>query len=305
MKILFIGIYDNKEPQLAMRAAFKKASSEYHEISTLSNIAHEVRKVKFIPDLVFMQLQGTPLDKSILQRFRSSFIVQWTGDARQPMPGHYIFLGKKINLSLFTNTNDVETMRKSGCAADYLQISADHNIYNPEGNKAACPDVVFMANNYTNRFALSNYRYDMVKYLKESYGNRFGVYGAGWRGLETANFMFKQSIEASIYRGCKIAINCSHYDLGRYTSDRMFRIMMSGAFCLTKSFPKMEEYDGMLDTFNTYPELKEKIDYYLLNPDKAKEIAMRGMDYVRANCLWDNRVNELLTLKQKYENMGR
>lgn len=316
MKTLFIGIFDSKEPNTALRNAIREVSSDYREIGWVQIHRPQNRQIAvrtllrtFNPDLVILQLQApnvlTPETITAL-RNTGAFIVQWTGDVRQPLPKHYIEVGKRINLSLFTNQNDVDEMRRHGCKAEYLQCAADHNIYTPTGSVTMAPKIVFMGNHYKSYFELSNYRHDMVRFLKSTYGPAFGVYGSGWgNDLSPHNLMFKQEQEAEIYRSCLIAINCSHINLKRYTSDRFFRILLSGAFCLSKEFPDMEEYtknDEQKQRFAyfkqdcNFTELKEAIDYYLKYDDIRKMIAKNGQEYAYNNWTWPRRITELLKL---------
>lgn len=312
MKILFIGIFDTNEPNTAFRNALKEASTSYSEIAhnACSRIELTLKLTSFEkmsgwkPDLVFMQLQGANIitDEALAAlKATGAFLCQWTGDARQPLPRHYIEFGKKINLSLFTNQDDVDVMLENGAVAAYLQVSADHNIYTPNGSvNADVPDIVFMGNNYSNTFALSNYRLQMCKFLKETYGDRFGVYGANYpEGFASGNVMYKQLKEAEIYRSCKIAINCSHYDLKKYTSDRFFRILLSGAFCISKEFPQMEEYSpgkNFVPVPSYFADLRIEIDYYLRNEEERNTIAMNGYNYAIAECKWSDRIKQLLNL---------
>lgn len=316
MKILFIGIFDSNEPNTAFRNALKEASTSYEEIAhnvygdDKPSLHKEVIEKSMLiqPDLVFMQLQGSfIIYGAALEALKkhSKYIVQWTGDARQPLPQHYIDFGKQIDLSLFTNQDDVDVLTSKGVNADYLQVSADHTIYTPDGSVSAdVPEIVFMGNNYNKTFELSDYRFQMCKFLKDTYGDRFGVYGANYPdGMAKGNLMFNQMKEAEVYRSCKIAINCSHYDLKKYTSDRFFRILLSGAFCLSKEFPEMEEYSPGKNfaTFSgCFSDLKDKIDYYLNNDFPREEIAFEGCMYAHSYCKWPERIKQLLKLVKKW-----
>lgn len=318
MKIFFIGIYDASEPNTNLRNAFRKVSSEYKEIPWNSWNFHWTTNAPFNqhvievlnhwkPDIIFMQLQApNVIMDGCLQAMKNTgaYLVQWTGDARQPLPEHYITFGRKINLSLFNNQNDVDTLVRAGVKADFLQIACDPTIYKPEGSKIAAPEIVFMGNNYKSTFTLSKYRYEMVKFLRQTYGKRFGLYGANWPeewGIES--LMYQHEREAEIYRSCKIGINLSHYDLNKYASDRLFRIMSSGAFCISKEFPEMVEYEGG-ENFVTYTgdfnDLKKTIDYYLNNEEERISIAKNGCNRTHTAWTWDHRINELLTLIEKH-----
>lgn len=314
MKILFIGIFDSKEPNTAFRNALRNISSSYEEIShsnlfSTNKFQRDVQNIvkRLSPDIIFMQLQGANvIGEETLSTMKKSgaFLVQWTGDARQPTPSHYVDFGKKINLSLFGNTEDIDFLSLRGVNADFLQISADETIYTPKSNH---PEIVFMGNHYSGRFPLSNFRLKMCKFLKNIYGDRFMVYGTGWdSSLKSKNIMYKQQDEAEIYRRCKIAINCSHYDLKRYTSDRFFRILLSGAFCLSKEFPDMEEYmpNTNFATFSDLESLRTQIDYYLKNDSIRAEIANNGHQTAISKWKWSDRANELLKLIEKWKSIG-
>lgn len=312
MKILFVGIFDHNEPNTAFRQAFKNMSSDYRELAwnTCQNVNQSLYDMvnNFIPDLIFLQLQAPNVINDItLNRLKKTgaFIVQWTGDARQPLPNHYIEFGRKINLSLFNNFNDVETMRKAGVNADFLQIAFDHNIYNPNGFKFEnFADIVFMGNNYGTTFELSKYRFDMVDFLRKTYGNNFMLFGFGYpKEWKIENLMYQQNREAEIYRSCKIGINLSHYDLKHYASDRLFRIMGCGSMCISKEFPEMLEYENgnNFATFNgSFEDLKAKIDYYLNNDIERQRIANNGCNNALTKWNWNNRIDELLQLTLKY-----
>lgn len=317
MKIFFIGIYNNQEPNTQMRAAFRGiATSGYEEIShtdyrdkiVLNKQVQSIAR-KQLPNLVFMQLQAPNVlseDTINLLKRTGATVVQWTGDARQPTPKHYFDVGSKIDLSFFGNTEDVDALQQRGIKADFLNISVDHTIYNP-ANKS--PKIVFMGNNYNGMFPLSEFRLAMCRFLKKEYGNDFQVYGSGYpNDLRAVDLMFKQEKEAEAYRNCKIAINCSHFDLGKYTSDRLFRILFSGAFCLTKEFPQMETYQSegkIFDSFSELSTLKEKIDYYLANEEKRATIAKNGYRYAIEHEKWSDRVQEMLKIIEKWKNIGQ
>ena len=317
MKVFFIGIFNNQEPNHMMRQAIKEiATGGYQELShtdfrdkIVLNRQVQSTARKFLPNLVFMQLQAPNIlseDTINLLKRTGATVVQWTGDARQPTPSHYFEVGKKIDLSFFGNTEDVDALQKQGIKADYLNISVDHTIYNPQ-NKS--PKVVFMGNNYNGLFPLSEFRLAMCRFLKKEYGSDFQVYGSGYPAdLRAVDLMYKHEKEADAYRNCKIAINCSHFDLGKYTSDRLFRILFSGAFCLTKEFPQMETYltEGKIfDSFTNLSELKEKIDYYLQNDSERNTIAQNGYNYAIKHEKWSDRMQEMLKLIEKWKNTGQ
>lgn len=180
------------------------------------------------PDLIFLQIQ-TPgiLSVDTAQYLKSKAkVFNWTGDVRTPLPQWFKDLAPHMDSTLFTNMTDVEEMRKAGYRSDYLQIGFPEKIFKPEGIKRQEAEIIFMGNN-NGGFPLSGLRSQMVDLLQKKYGNRFKVFGTNWRGFHAEH---NQEEEAKIYRGAKIAINLSHFDYSRYSSDRLFRLMGTGVF---------------------------------------------------------------------------
>lgn len=302
--ILHIGF-----PVPPLELAFNKDSESYKfigwvdyqkKLPQLENIIkREVMIKKY--DLIFLQLQNpgilsVRLLRDIKRISPESKIVNWSGDVRAPQPAWYTETGRLIHLTSFSNQTDVDIIEKNGIKAAHLQVGFDNKIYMPGVARKKWPDIVFMGNNYRTHFPLSPFREQMVNFLKKKYPTQFGVYGSGWNGV---NLMDKPLDEADCYKGCKIAINLSHFDYKRFSSDRIFRIMGSGAFCLTKVYPEMEidfKVGEHLDVWSTLPELEERINFYLNNPDERKRIAQNGCELAHSKHTWKNRLEELKTL---------
>lgn len=251
------------------------------------------------PDLVFMQIQTPGVIRPWMMKELSekTKIVNWTGDVRQPTPQWYIDVGRHIHLTLFTNIHDVEVCRKQGVKADYLQIGVPDKIFRPEGPVAEnVPEIVFFGNN-PGGFPLSKLRQDMVRSLKQRYGNRFGVYGSGWgKDIHPIN---NQEQEAAIYRGANIAINLSHFDYPRYTSDRMLRAMGSGCAVLSHNYKGIEEEftQGVhVGVWNNFSELFEGIDFLLKEDQHRNDLLKCGSAHVHENHTWRNRINDLMKM---------
>lgn len=249
------------------------------------------------PDLVFLQIQTPGIIQETTAKYiaSKSKVINWTGDVRHPLPQWFIDIGKHIHLTLFTNMNDVEAARVRGIKADYLQIGFPTKIFCPKGEKRNEADIIFMGNN-NGAFPLSKLRKDMVSVLSKKYGKQFKVFGINWPGYHAE---FNQEEEAKIYRGCKIAINLSHFDYSRYSSDRLFRLMGAGAFCLSHNYKDIGlefEVGKHLDVWNDLNELTNKIDYYLNEEEKRKTIKELGCNHVHENHTWNNRIEQLMQM---------
>lgn len=306
MKLLHIGLCVS-EGENGFQKAFKDVLNKenYFELSTGEqhlNVKILQKYNEFKPDVVFFQIQAENIvGNQTFDYLKSNgaFVINWTGDKRNSVPQWMIDCAPFVNLTAFSNMEDVRQMQKLGYDSEYLEIGYDENIYNSIGNSYNDYEVLFMANNYGNNFyPMSNFRISITEYLKTFYSNKFGLFGSNWL-YSNGNVNNSQHEEAKWYRGCKIAINCSHYNVARYNSDRLLRILGSGAFCLSYKHPEMEQdYENYkhLVYFNSLEDLKNKIDYYLENEDERKQIAYNGQQLVLNRNTFKHQVENIIKL---------
>lgn len=300
--------------QPPLERAFARTYQDYSFIrwtdyqTQLPQLASEIRK-RFSTgkyQMVFFHVQTAGvISTSLIQQLRSSEVarepvfINWTGDVRAPLPQWYIDLGREMTLTLFSNDTDAKEARKRGIKADYLQIGFDEQIFTPAPAKSQWPEIVFLGNNYPGMFPLSDFRMKMVQALNNRYGSRFGCYGGNWDKLSKGNLMNNPAAEVDCLRGCKIAINLSHFDYERYSSDRILRILGTGAFCLTKNYPRMSEEftPGLhLGVWNDINDLMDKIDHFLGSEDDRIEIARNGNKEAHCCHTWEVRIEQLKQL---------
>lgn len=303
-RLLHIGIFNDQEPQWSLRRALNDISSEYYEFDWQTirpHINRIIREHSDKIDVMFLQIQSAGVIMPELLEHLNKHkikIFNFTGDVRQPLPKWYIDLAPHCT-TLFTNNTDVEYLRSLGHKAVYFQIGYNSNFYTYLGNKyMVSSPIVFMGNHYPGAFPLSQFRYDMVTFLQKEYGDRFQVYGKGYPGAIDLNY--KQREEANIYRSALIGINCSHFNLKQYSSDRMLRIMACGCFCLSHRFEDIaKEFAECvhLRTWENFNELKMLIDFYLDAYSLRNEISYAGMQLVTSKYTWDYRIkNQFLQL---------
>lgn len=277
IKAVYIGVMQSQSGQQnGFTAAMSQVFDEYIEIP-MSDSNRGLRGLK--PgdiDLVFLQPQDGSIASETLQHLKSQniFVINWSGDVRSQIPTCYFEYAKYIDLTCFSNMNDVKTMRSLGYDAEFLNIGYDPAIYYPDNSIEKDIPICFMGNNF-GHFPLSGLRIEMVRELKCVYGDDFKAYGSD---MPDGSYMGNQKGEADIYRRTKIGINLSHFDYERYTSDRMMRLLGSGLLVLS------HEYKGIYEDFNphdmgiwrNFDELKSHIDYYLANEDARMKIANNG-----------------------------
>lgn len=240
----------------------------------------------FKPDIIFLQIQRPDfiLVETAKKLSTISKIINWTGDVRQPIPDWFYSISEYVT-TCFSNEHDVNVFKEKGLLSEFIQIGIDENIYHSNYEKLShVPDIVFMANNYKGAFPLSQERVELVNVMKQKFGNNFKVYGNGWD--DNSSLMHSQSLEAQHYVSCKIAINHNHFDLDRFTSDRMFRILASGAFCLSHNYKGIEKdflNTTHLITYNNIDELITNCEYYLINEGERNRIRLQGQHYCLNN----------------------
>jgi len=310
MKILRIAMDGEEHPNYTLTNAF---NSTFNEVKTIwwqqtADLNHviisEVTNNKY--DAVFMQIQGEGIINEDAARsiYENSLGFNWTGDVRTNIDW-YIKLGKYF-ITLFTNETDVMTMRSLGLRADYLQIGYDDKYYYPSYTECH-NNIVFCANYYPNEsYPLTYYRESIVNKLKSEFGNRFNLYGGNWNtiGINADKYLVNNSEEAEIYRKCAIAINCSHFNYIRYSSDRLLRELACGAFVLSHDYDGYNKdfEDGVhFRTFKDINHLVQLCHYFLDRPIERRMISEQGCKEVITTANWKNRINEFKKLIIKYK----
>jgi len=153
-------------------------------------------------------------------------------------------------------------------------------------------------------FPLSGFRLDMNNRLKREFPHTYGVYGNCWPNVN-GNFNASQAQEAAAYRSVKVAISVSHFEEERYTSDRIFRILGTGVFCLAKSYPGMPFKDGVhLRTFDNIPQLIELVKRYAsdIHMKERELIRQTGHEFVKENYTFDKMVKNLIEIYEQTKN---
>jgi len=305
MKILHIGVMANGKDE-GLSKSFRKLASEYQEINA-GDTDLQKKALAFNFDLCFVQIQSDTIAAGntvevlnpIIQK---GFTINWSGDMRNETPKWMLDLPADVRA--FSNQKDVNYVRSKGKRAEFLQIGIDAEIFTNKGNEINGKDIVFFANSYGRQFPLSEFRTEVARLLKATYGKRFGLYGNGFNhadgnyNVQGDDVKHWQGLEASIYRGCKIAVSVSHYDVERYTSDRLLRIMGCGAFPMVHNFKGIEVdfHAGVnLIAFDTYKSLVEKINYWLDSDRSA--IQKNAHDLIHSKYTYGHMAQNIINMR--------
>ena len=297
IKLLHIALIAGAAPNFPIENAFRNNESidEYKKVdwvsikNNLGLVGFQSELINIVkiykPTIIFMQIQREGIISPEMGKIMSenAFVINWTGDVRSDI-SWYIKLGKEIDLTLFTNETDVEKCIKEGVNSAYLQVSCDTQMYNTSKPKKYYGDIVFLANEYTNsrlEFPLSKFRKNAAFALKEEFGNKFQVYGNGWDKYGIYNKTLSPTEEVQAYRAAKIALNISHFNYKKYSSDRLFRIMFSGAFVLSHNYLDIEKEfipNKHLGVFanNNIHSLIDSCKFWLANDSRRNAIAEQG-----------------------------
>ena len=99
--------------------------------------------------------------------------------------------------------------------------------------------------------------------------------------------------------------SCSdvNLDVGRLYQDdivtmRVFDVLACGGFCLTQRNPEVEalfDVGAELDVYSTREELVQKTSAWLADPQRRREVALRGLEAVRERHALDLRLDAMLT----------
>lgn len=293
-------------PMDSMTKAFRSVSKTYAYVSLEPRKTFNERLMSAVtsqrPILVFLQIQTPDVVRPEILRDVASiarYVVNWTGDVRAPIPKWYYDVAPSVSLTLFSSTTDARTLRRSGLRSDFLQIGFDNDIYVPPSRSTKRSGIVFMGNNYSNRFPLSHFRFELVQALHNKYGKNFILQGGNWGTLAQANTTSNPDQEKKTLQSAAIAVSVSHFQYERYFSDRLLRFMACGPLVLQHWYPGIEidfTPDKHLVVFHDLDECKQKLDYYLAHPEEAKTIAAAGCAHVHENHTQKIRMLELQAL---------
>lgn len=251
------------------------------------------------PTIIFSHIQnGEAFDIETWDELQKhGFVINYSFDVRSKEKMQWMYdVAPHIGYTFFGCQEDIVRCLSLGIKnISHIHSSCDMDLYKPKDQKVNHAfDIVFCGNRYDNsnlEFPLAQERQEMILFLQNNYGDKFKAYGLGQEGG-----MIRPEVEANVYNFSKIAINQNNFYLTNYSSDRLWRIMSSGTFCLTKYFPGIEQIfqkEVHLDWWHDFDEMKALIDFYLSNDEERDSIAAAGCKLVRGNHRWADRISDM------------
>lgn len=313
MKILRIVLTGEEPPHYTITKAFESKFDkvdtiywdEFKEIRFLNEVL-QARVIAHKYDIIFLQVQTKgiiyPETAKVLSE-NAEVVFNWTGDVREDI-SWFETIGESV-ITLFTNMTDVNKMRGKGFKSDYLQTGYDHIYYYDAGQERK-DQLVFCANYYYDmQFPLTSQRANAVQLLQNNFPLNFILYGMNWHktGINSMG-KINNLKEAELYNNSTLSLSISHFNYSKYFSDRLLREMACGCCVLSHKFQDCESLfsDGENIVFwENHTELIEKVKFLLEHPNTARKIGKTAAELVSKTYKWENVIDNLKVLFEKYK----
>ena len=263
---------------------------------------------EFKPDIV-LALAQAPLTPESINKIRQHGVktAYWFVEDFRFMEHWKMIAGQVDHFFTIQKDDFFNELQQSGLHNyHYLPMAAFPNVHKPvemteEEKKYYGSDVSFAGAGYYNRrhFFTGLIDYDLK------------IWGTDWdMRSKLANFVQRSGSRVNtdeivkIYNASRININLHsstyHKDVhpfGDFVNPRTFEIMSCGGFQLVDRRSGLhglfEEGEEVI-IFDDLHDLRQKIDYYLKNPEDALRISEKGKSRLMSEHTYDNRMEEML-----------
>lgn len=148
--------------------------------------------------------------------------------------------------------------------------------------------------NYHNEWP---YRRHLHQFLKKYYKSQYAKYGHPERSVRDQDLN-------DLYASATVIVGdslCPNFDKPYYWSDRVYETVGRGGFLIHPFIKGLDEefIDGKhlrFYEFNNFDELGELIDFYIKNPDIARTVSDNGMDFVKNNATYKQRLGQAFSI---------
>lgn len=302
----------------------KSFNTENHIALTLEKLGHEVR---------FIQEDELRPGK-LAQRVSGSQMLLWT----RTWPGHVTlddlraveaqriptvsfhldkYAGLKRDGGLATDTfwqtqwvfspegsrQSQDAFQALGINQRYLPAAVfEDDCYLAEPVEKFRHDIVFVGGGVTYAHPeWQPYRASLMKFLTETYGDRFRKYGHPERTVRGHELN-------QLYASAKIIIGdtlCKDFTDYNYFSDRQFEVTGRGGCLLMPYIAGVTDFfrdreEAVFYSFGNWVQLKNLIDYYLVHNDEREAIRLAGYERTKREHTYTQRMTVMLdVLKQE------
>lgn len=240
------------------------------------------------PDVIFVRSQ--PVSSQFWQRYRKDTLLVSRLSARLPKnwhPEHWDLI--------YTDQPDFKTFFELHGVKTILNDQGfDQRIVDEIENRPPQYDTIFVGGlgtqNFLKRTEFLNSIAKEIPFTWWGYWWKFGSDGRGfedftqlqksYQGLTSGLEMFQK------YRDAKIVVN-DYVDTanGIGFNQRMFEVMGSGGFMLTRNAPNFKDHfpDNVFATYENLDDFLEKREFYLNNPAERETIANNAQRFIAEN----------------------
>ena len=274
----------------------KSGKSEDQVSNEIVDIAHRVT-----PELIlWMHTVNLSVTYDTIRKLRKTenkpVMGYWDGDLYQgpfkPTPKHTLFLCRQCDVIFLQGYNEMAELiyNKDGNDIRYVPAFGDEKKFYPIELHAKNIeyDVVLIGNNIKSRNPLrsilcgTKLRHNIVKYFSRKLGNKFAVYGNGWKGT-FAKGPIDYAKQSEIYYKSKITIRANNCNGKYYFSDALPIAMLSGIPVVhnyEEGFDKLWEINPGIKFFKSVHEGWSLTEYLLSkNLQELNEIGNKLYEY--------------------------
>lgn len=253
------------------------------------------------PDIVII-IRGDYMDKDVLKKMKTSRLILWMYDSvrRYPEMGNYLDLYDEI---YSFDPDDVTALNKRYRNVEFLPLGYDEKVYFPMNRKKDI-DICFVGALYPERiefferliedfpqlnieiygiYQFKRYVFSYMKFLLQGKRKHF----------KNKKLCHKQCNE--LYNRSKICLNILPDEYKEEWNARFFELNGSGSFqIVTNSNMTQKYYKDCVATFVNYEDLKQKIQFYLDQPEVRREVSQQALTVARKRDRYIERLKKLL-----------
>jgi hypothetical protein len=268
---------------------------ELNKLGIETEIINKCSEFRRIPDVSFHFASDIPIKNGKIK-------VVW-------LQNDWDFRNLEKDINQFDNKYDIilhasEELQKKHSRGYFFRMSADPEMYFPTSPTGAFSnvDIVYVSNNIK-----PYYNDGWVKPIANYFGkDRFRIYGSVWGGSGLEEYCAGAPpglVVPDIFASAKIILSIHLEDHRKYnvTTCRIPEALLACKPVISDVVGK-EIFNDYIWYGNCGMELVEKAEEILNDYEKAKEKALKGMNFVLENHTFKHRVKELIQYIKEKEN---
>lgn len=301
--MLRIGFVGNFQPSFSTEQERKKAFEELgHEVIMFqeneTTALFVMDRIDELDMLVYSHTHGWEIPNlvEVFKKYKehgvptvSAHLDRWAWLEREKDIGQEATWFTEFIFMADASPEAIELYQKYNLKWYYLQpgVAKDQCYIAPPDKNRFPYDIVFTGSkNYHPEYP---FRKELVEWLQETYGDRFGHYGGDGLGVVREHKL------NTLYSTAKIVVGDSCFG-GRmnYVSDRYYEARGRGGFLIHPHVQGVDTIGVAHYSHGDLSDLKKKIDYYLENADEREAMRWQGFNHVKNNETYTHRAQEII-----------